>query len=222
MAPSELISAWEQAYLAFKGAFDNPVARRKLDDEFAEDARSRLRDLDELMQKLKSALPAAQENRIDEASLINEHMDLVRSYAVEFETSVDDSADAAWSAVRLSAKALLRSTGPKPSCWCTTCRPITLDDMRFVVCPECGNKRCPKATSHLNACTNSNAPGQPGSSWANHTKADSEQVSLSKIDADFWLASRSQIIEAARQAGFLIISNAQGFRMVKRADLDQA
>lgn len=37
--------------------------------------------------------------------------------------------------------------------------------MRFVVCPECGNKRCPKANDHRNACTNSNEPGQPGSSW---------------------------------------------------------
>lgn len=50
-------------------------------------------------------------------------------------------------------------------CWCTTCRPITLEDARFVVCPDCGNKRCPKAHNHELACTNSNAPGQTGSSW---------------------------------------------------------
>ena len=52
-----------------------------------------------------------------------------------------------------------------PTCGCETCRPNTLSDMRFIVCPDCGNKRCPKATHHDNACTNSNAPGQPGSSW---------------------------------------------------------
>ena len=52
-----------------------------------------------------------------------------------------------------------------PQCWCSTCRPITLSDMRFVVCPECGNKRCPRAHNHELACTGSNAPGQPGSSW---------------------------------------------------------
>lgn len=51
------------------------------------------------------------------------------------------------------------------SCWCETCRPITPSDMRFIVCPDCGNKRCPKANHHDNACTTSNAPGQPGSSW---------------------------------------------------------
>lgn len=33
----------------------------------------------------------------------------------------------------------------------------------FIVCPECGNKRCPKATWHLHDCTGSNAPGQHGS-----------------------------------------------------------
>lgn len=33
----------------------------------------------------------------------------------------------------------------------------------FVICPECGNKRCPKATWHGHVCTDSNAPGQAGS-----------------------------------------------------------
>lgn len=28
---------------------------------------------------------------------------------------------------------------------------------RMILCPDCGNKRCPKATHHDNACTNSNA-----------------------------------------------------------------
>jgi hypothetical protein len=52
-----------------------------------------------------------------------------------------------------------------PDCWCETCRPITLTDMRMVLCPECGNKRCPRATNHENACTGSNEVGQKGSSW---------------------------------------------------------
>lgn len=50
-------------------------------------------------------------------------------------------------------------------CWCQTCRPITLADMRMVVCPDCGFKRCPKANDHRNACTGSNEPGQPGSAY---------------------------------------------------------
>ena len=50
-------------------------------------------------------------------------------------------------------------------CWCQTCRPITLTDLRMVLCPDCGNKRCPHANDHRNACTGSNEPGQPGSAY---------------------------------------------------------
>ncbi|HHT2749086.1 TPA: hypothetical protein ACTYS1_002776 [Klebsiella pneumoniae] len=52
-----------------------------------------------------------------------------------------------------------------PDCWCRTCRPVVLNDMRFVVCPDCGNKRCPRANNHRNACTGSNEPGQEGSAY---------------------------------------------------------
>ena len=34
---------------------------------------------------------------------------------------------------------------------------------RMIVCPKCGNKRCPHATDHRNACSGSNEPGQVGS-----------------------------------------------------------
>lgn len=50
-------------------------------------------------------------------------------------------------------------------CSCRTCRPVTFTDSRFVVCPECGNKRCPRANDHRNACTGSNEPGQEGSAY---------------------------------------------------------
>lgn len=67
-------------------------------------------------------------------------------------------------------------------CWCWKCADRKLDEenkqnlseeekmKRFFrrnsfmrLCPECGNKRCPKASDHELACTNSNEPGQPGS-----------------------------------------------------------
>lgn len=35
--------------------------------------------------------------------------------------------------------------------------------MRMIICPECGNKRCPKASDHRLKCTGSNEPGQEGS-----------------------------------------------------------
>ena len=59
-------------------------------------------------------------------------------------------------------------------CWCRTCRPITVTDMRFVVCPECGNKRCPHANDHRNACTGSNEPGQEGSAYPDAQKQEAE------------------------------------------------
>ena len=69
-----------------------------------------------------------------------------------------------WNACR--AAILQAGNSPvTPDCWCRTCRPVTMSDMRFVVCPECGNKRCPHANDHRNACTGSNEPGQEGSAY---------------------------------------------------------
>jgi hypothetical protein len=57
---------------------------------------------------------------------------------------------------------------PCGNCWrclegVTTdgCLPVT--STRMILCPECGNKRCPKATDHHLTCTGSNESGQPGS-----------------------------------------------------------
>lgn len=36
----------------------------------------------------------------------------------------------------------------------------------LISCPGCGQKNCPKATNHDNACTGSNEPGQKGSRYA--------------------------------------------------------
>ena len=35
--------------------------------------------------------------------------------------------------------------------------------VKMILCPDCGNKRCPKASDHRLACTKSNEPGQRGS-----------------------------------------------------------
>ena len=41
--------------------------------------------------------------------------------------------------------------------------PLTMST--FIVCPDCGNKRCPRATDHNLECTNSNDTGQKGSRY---------------------------------------------------------
>lgn len=40
---------------------------------------------------------------------------------------------------------------------------LSFSHYRMILCPECGNKRCPKASDHRLDCTGSNEPGQPGS-----------------------------------------------------------
>jgi hypothetical protein len=47
-----------------------------------------------------------------------------------------------------------------PGSWLTV--PMT----RMILCPTCGNKRCPHASDHDLACTSSNEPGQEGSVYA--------------------------------------------------------
>lgn len=56
-------------------------------------------------------------------------------------------------------------------CWCYDCLKDIKEDgwsiplTRMILCPDCGNKRCPRATNHNLECTNSNEPGQPGSRY---------------------------------------------------------
>ena len=42
---------------------------------------------------------------------------------------------------------------------------VPLSSMRMILCPQCGNKRCPKASDHRLLCTGSNEQGQPGSRY---------------------------------------------------------
>jgi hypothetical protein len=58
-------------------------------------------------------------------------------------------------------------------CWCHTCRPIDATDPSSVymrLCPDCGNKRCPKATDHNNECSGSNDVGQVGSIYGENNE----------------------------------------------------
>jgi hypothetical protein len=53
---------------------------------------------------------------------------------------------------------------PESKCQCGTCRPVDyINDpgsVRMILCANCGNKRCPRASDHRKACTGSNDPGQ--------------------------------------------------------------
>ena len=62
---------------------------------------------------------------------------------------------------------------PGDDCSCQACTdalaefldPVTAMQSFMVLCADCGNKRCPKAANHENACTGSNEPGQEGSNY---------------------------------------------------------
>jgi Zn finger protein HypA/HybF involved in hydrogenase expression len=54
----------------------------------------------------------------------------------------------------------------KLKCWCHKCFEEETGFSNYLwmtLCPNCGNKRCPKATDHRLECTGSNEPGQKGS-----------------------------------------------------------
>ena len=57
---------------------------------------------------------------------------------------------------------------PEPQCWCHVCAPITWNNMLMILCPTCGNKRCPRASNHEHSCTGSNDPGQLGSEYGRY------------------------------------------------------
>ncbi len=53
----------------------------------------------------------------------------------------------------------------KTVCACYNCVSAQERMSRMIVCAQCGNNRCPHATDHKLACTNSNEPGQQGSRY---------------------------------------------------------
>ena len=58
----------------------------------------------------------------------------------------------------------------QPSCGCLKCYPNVFPNLRFNVCPICGNKRCPHASDHNYECTNSNDVGQTGSVYGGNDR----------------------------------------------------
>ena len=89
-----------------------------------------------------------------------------RPYSVDKETFENN-----WD--RIFGKKKKEEPVAKPDCYCYNCNKDYVEPgshlpyvaTRMIVCPKCGNKRCPHATDHNLECTNSNDPGQPGSRY---------------------------------------------------------
>lgn len=88
------------------------------------------------------------------------------------------------------------TVGLPPRC-CLTCRdewderakeagvaPSFIAMRTMILCPECGNKRCPKATHHYHDCTGSNDSGQPGSAYPGRVEMLRNEVAGLKDDRE--------------------------------------
>lgn len=67
--------------------------------------------------------------------------------------------------LRRLVEAALSVNQEAEACGCVPCLGPLASASRMVLCPTCGNKRCPRANDHRHACTGSNEPGQPGSAY---------------------------------------------------------
>lgn len=74
-------------------------------------------------------------------------------------------------------------------CWCVACHAMLGGPRDFYnLCPDCGNKRCPKATNHLHHCSGSNDSGQVGSTYGApclNTCCETYNAYCEKARADF-------------------------------------
>ena len=105
---------------------------------------------------------------------------------------------------------------------CYTCLSDTYEDghtypksdYTFIVCTQCGNKRCPKATDHTLECTDSNEPRQKGSRYGGLTHAatimsdkgysiGNEADQKAFAEARNYPLPNNSIKEIARQAGLI-------------------
>jgi hypothetical protein len=67
--------------------------------------------------------------------------------------------------VRWAIKEALAQPVPESSACCHACFKASgaILMTRMILCPTCGNKRCPRASDHRLECTDINEPGQTGS-----------------------------------------------------------
>jgi hypothetical protein len=113
------------------------------------------------------------EKHLEEKTMIND------SKKRAFRSAVADVAKTRMDVVTGAIRSLLNDPNKvKPprgidryDCFCYTCnKDRTVNGLPYamttmIVCPKCGNKRCPHATDHFLGCTGSNVSGQGGSRY---------------------------------------------------------
>lgn len=99
--------------------------------------------------------------------------------------------------------------------------PIEAFSRPMIVCPECGNKRCPKARWHRNECTSSNAakqvcdypvPFTPADVAALVAEVERLRVRVDEFEGldDALIRLRTQLAEKDRELALLRVMKAPG------------
>jgi hypothetical protein len=74
--------------------------------------------------------------------------------------------------------------------------PVTFQ--RMILCPDCGNKRCPKASNHRHQCTESNEPNQRGSIYTHPVKEPMMVLDGNRVYPAFKELTDEEILEIGR------------------------
>ena len=95
--------------------------------------------------------------------------DAYRQAYVATEAVINGAADTQVVRVGSVQLTLSRARPPCAPMCCWRCDP---DYPGMLLCSTCGNKRCPRASDHTLACTQSNEPGQSGSIYTQPPRAN--------------------------------------------------
>lgn len=98
-------------------------------------------------------------------------------------------------------------------CHCHRCNDARREQYPYMVlCPTCGNKRCPRASDHRLDCTGSNAPGQAGSIYDGvvipAARIAELEAAIQAARERYWQGGESPSQDAA--AAMEILSNVMG------------
>ena len=138
----------------------------------------------------------AVEQALDKKAENARELGLMPFYGGDYEPVCNKDPQGCWNVrCQLGKKCKNTSAQQEPvACECHRCidekglnvNGLPLSMTKMILCPECGNKRCPKASDHRLACTNSNDLGQPGSIYTSPPAEQQEPVAWMTKTGSVW------------------------------------
>jgi hypothetical protein len=98
--------------------------------------------------------------------------------------------------------------------------PVTFQ--RMILCPDCGNKRCPKASNHRHQCTESNEPNQRGSIYTHPVKEPMMVLDGNRVYPAFKELTDEEIDKLAKKFGVVGLHEDAGLYEFAKAILRKA